>query len=274
LEVICTATGSRKKTALKRFALADFEWGTEQDAAFMGCKEALRKIVTLAHPDPDKVFCLYTDASQDFWGATLTQIPAAEADLPLGEQQHSPLAFLSGALKGASLRWSTAEKEAYAIVASCKRLDYLLHRPGGFVIHTDHRNLAFIFSNEPDTNQPRYLADKLARWAVALSSFRYTIKHVAGDDNVWGDLLSRWGHQRVAEAAVWEPELDDEVVRGCHRCGAWPPSPLSDRHHSTSLSNGLQWTPSEAHKERRPVSSGPSENTWCWVKTRSPGSMG
>jgi hypothetical protein len=42
------------------------------------------------------------------------------------EQNHQPLAFLSGAFKSASLRRSTTEKEAYAIVASCKRQDYLL----------------------------------------------------------------------------------------------------------------------------------------------------
>ena len=86
------------------------------------------------------------------------------------------------------------EKEGYAMIASCKRLDYLLQRPGGFIICTDHRNLQYIFGVEPALNQPRYLADKLARWVVILRGFTYQIRHIAGEDNVWGDLLSRWGN--------------------------------------------------------------------------------
>ena len=134
-------------------------------------KDALRQMVTLAHPDPNKAFCLFPDASHRSWGSVLTQIPRSQEGLPVVDQDHEPLAFLSGAFKGASLRWSTVEKEGYAIIASCKRLDYLLQRPGGFIICTDHRNLQYIFGVEPALNQPRYLADKLARWAVILSGF-------------------------------------------------------------------------------------------------------
>jgi hypothetical protein len=43
----------------------------------------------------------------------------------------------------------------------------------------------------------RYLADKLQLWALSLMSFRYTIEHVPGDENAWGDLLSRWGAEPV-----------------------------------------------------------------------------
>ena len=31
--------------------------------------------VTLAHPDPAKTICVFTDASEHFWGAIVTQIP-------------------------------------------------------------------------------------------------------------------------------------------------------------------------------------------------------
>ena len=47
------------------------------------CKDALARMAMLAHPDPDKVFCLYTDASQDHWGAVLTQIDPDQKPLPL-----------------------------------------------------------------------------------------------------------------------------------------------------------------------------------------------
>ena len=105
------------------------------------CKDALARMATLAHPDPHKVFCLYTDASQDHWGALLTQIDLDQKPLPLENQAHERLAYLSGTFKRVSLRWSTIKKEAYAIVASYKRLDYLLPRSGGFEIYADRRNL-------------------------------------------------------------------------------------------------------------------------------------
>jgi hypothetical protein len=116
---------------------------------------------------------------------------------------------------------------SFSIVASCKRIDYLLQRPGGFEIHTDHRNLKYIFGLEPVAETPRYLADKLARWAVVLSSFNYSIHHVSGEDNVWGDLLLRWGNSPTVEAAVWRP---DDMIQVAKRLMTLPlpvQSPLS-----------------------------------------------
>ncbi len=36
-------------------------------------------------------------------------------------------------------------------------------------------------------------ADRLERWAMFLRCFTYQVKHIAGDSNVWADMLSRWG---------------------------------------------------------------------------------
>ncbi|KAH9152761.1 hypothetical protein AeRB84_004872 [Aphanomyces euteiches] len=228
LDVVCVAADSRKKTKLEKFLLSHHGWGAEHVRAFNACKEALKHIVTLAHPDPEKIFCLFCDASHQFWGAALTQIPRNEEDLDFESQHHEPLAFLSGSFKGASLRWSTTEKEGFAIVQSCKRLDYLLQRPGGFTIYTDHRNLRYIYGTEPDMKVPRYLADKLARWAMLLSCFNYKIRHVSGDDNVWGDLLSRWGHSEFPDAAVWS------AVDG-------PPSKLPQMKRLVRLTGNHHW---------------------------------
>ncbi len=112
LDVVCTHAGTRKKDRLARHRLADHGWGQEHMLAIGRCKDALARMATLAHPDPEKIFCLYTDASQDHWGAVLTQIDPDQKPLPLEDQAHEPLAFLSGTFKGASLRWSTIEKEA------------------------------------------------------------------------------------------------------------------------------------------------------------------
>ncbi len=86
------------------------------------------------------------------------------------------------------------EKEAYAIVETLRRGDYLLHRPGGFDLYTDHANLKFIFNPASiNTAVPKYTVAKLDRWALLLMGYDYRIRNIAGDDNVWADLLSRRG---------------------------------------------------------------------------------
>ena len=66
-------------------------------------------------------------------------------------------------------------------------------RQKGFHIFTDHRSLQFIFvTRSVDNAITRYRADKLQRWSMVLQAFRYTLDHVAGSENVWGELLSRW----------------------------------------------------------------------------------
>jgi hypothetical protein len=158
---------------------------------------------------------VYTDASQDYWGAIVTQVEIGDLVKPLKDQVHQPLAFLSGSFKGAkplkdqvhqplaflsdsfkgaASRWPIVEKEAYAIVEACKRLEYLLLRERGFHLYTDHRNLQYIFNpTSVNGTVAKYQADKLQRWSMVLQMFRYKIEHVPGEDNVWGDMLSRWG---------------------------------------------------------------------------------
>ncbi|OWZ21917.1 hypothetical protein PHMEG_0003470 [Phytophthora megakarya] len=104
-------------------------------------------MVPLAHPDPTRAVCLFCDASQDSWGAICTQVTESDLGKPLHEQDHRPLAFLSGRFTGAQLGWPTIEKEAYAIVESAKRLEDLLLRPGEFHLFTDHRNLVYMFKS-------------------------------------------------------------------------------------------------------------------------------
>jgi hypothetical protein len=42
------------------------------------------------------------------------------------EQDHQPLAFLSGEFKGAQLRWTVPEKEGFAIDDTVTKVDHLL----------------------------------------------------------------------------------------------------------------------------------------------------
>ena len=50
-----------------------FQWGPEQDAAFNTLKQKMTEAPILAHPDYDKEFILYTDASYQGLGFILSQ---------------------------------------------------------------------------------------------------------------------------------------------------------------------------------------------------------
>jgi hypothetical protein len=220
LEVVyARAGGKRTKTAVARVLLAEAGWTDTHQKAFECCQNALSHATTLSHPSYEKRVCLYTDASQEFWSAIATQVPPGDLDLPLDEQRHEPLAFLSGSFTGAMRRWPIIEKEAYAIIAACDRLDWLLQRADGFSLFTDHHNLLYVFNpNGSHGAQSAHSAAKLIRWALKLSSYRYTIEHVSGSDNVWSDMLTRWAapslqvRASVLMLAPVAPTLDSSFI--------------------------------------------------------------
>ena len=89
------------------------------------------------------------------------------------------------------MRWAMIDKEGFAIVSTFRRLEHFLWN--GVHIFTDHRNLAYIFDPEACvTSVSKALAQRLDGWKGVLGQYRYTICHIPGDRNAWGDLLSRW----------------------------------------------------------------------------------
>jgi RNase H-like domain found in reverse transcriptase len=136
---------------------------------------------------------MYTDASGEFWSCITTHVPPKDLDLPAADQRQEPLAFLSGSFTGAMHRLSIIKKETYAILASCERLDWLLLRPEGFSLFTDHKNLIYVFNlHGSGSSFSSHTAAKLIRWALKLGSYSYNIEHVAGHENLWSDMLTRW----------------------------------------------------------------------------------
>jgi len=181
----------RTKRAVRNISLTEL-WGADHDVAFHQVKSSLAQSLKLAHPKDGYVTCLFADASDTHWSSVLTQVPESEVKLPVEKQKHEPLSFLSGSFTGASANWSIVEKEAFSIVESMTKLEYLI--AGKEVsLFTDHANLIYIF--DPVGQNPgiaRHTANKLMRWALKLSGYRYVIEHLAGERNVWADILTRW----------------------------------------------------------------------------------
>ena len=155
-------------------------------------QDALAHQVTLAHRDPSKRLCVYTDASDMAWYGIITQVPHAHVHWSHVEQEHSPLAFLCGRFEATQLGWSVLEKEAYAVLTTLERMHWIVANPDGFDLYTDHDNLIFLFdplSVVPDLSATSLR--KVLRSAVRLRMYRYTCYHFKVEENVWADLISR-----------------------------------------------------------------------------------
>lgn len=106
-----------------------------------------------------------------------------------------PIALLSRKLNKVQLRWSTPEKEAYAIYHTLRTWEYLL-KDRHFTLQTDHLNLEKL-SRQCGQNL------KVLRWFQAIQDYDMKVKHIPGIKNMIADALSR---------AVSRSELDEHLI--------------------------------------------------------------
>ncbi len=83
LEVASKTAANANKTALARTSLALIGWSDDHLNCFENVKRALAEVVPLSHPRSDMAVCLYTNASDQFWGAAATQFPNEDLELYL-----------------------------------------------------------------------------------------------------------------------------------------------------------------------------------------------
>lgn len=148
-----------------------FDWPEQAIQAFHKIQQLVTgEQLTLKIPALNQDFIVATDASDVAIGAVL-------------KQGHEVVEYASRVLTSAERNYSTTEKECLAIVwALDKWRPYLLGRR--FHVETDHRPLQWIKS----AKDPR---GKLARWALKLQEYDFTIRHVPGSENHLPDILSR-----------------------------------------------------------------------------------
>ncbi|KAH7467435.1 Transposon Ty3-G Gag-Pol polyprotein [Phytophthora ramorum] len=171
------------------------ELSAAERAAFDNVKDMLASAATLAFPNDSATTCLLTDASDIGWAVIVTQVKDFDIKVPVQDQQHQLVECLSGTFTGSQLNWTVIEKEAFPIALACDKLDYLLLRPQGFRMFCDHRNLIHVFA--PDENVKKHVKGKLLRWSMKLMNYNYVIEHIAGPNNVWADMISRWAGNHV-----------------------------------------------------------------------------
>jgi hypothetical protein len=149
------------------------EWSEKLITNFEEVKDKVLNCPKLFFMNEKAESFVHTDASDFGVGGYIFQVD--------NYGKEYPIAFVSKSLTGAQLRWSTPEKESYAIVYTLFKYDYLL-RDVKFHLKTDHQNLTYI---ESGTSQ------KVQRWKLFIQGFNFDINHIKGKDNIPADCLSR-----------------------------------------------------------------------------------
>ena len=151
-----------------------FLWSTDCQSSFEKLKQVLVTAPVLVKAQMTKPFELFTDASQDHVGAVLMQKL---------EDQLKPIGYFSKKLKPVERRYSTTDREALAIILSCRRFHHFLWGVP-FTIHTDHQPLVSVFKRK--TKSPR-----MNRWVIEMQDYRFKVEYRPGKTNQVADQLSR-----------------------------------------------------------------------------------
>ncbi|CAF4909377.1 unnamed protein product, partial [Rotaria socialis] len=146
----------------------------EDRKAFNELKRIHTTDLILRIPNNNLEFKLQTDAPDDGIGTVLLQT------YPIGGL---PLVYYSQKFSPTQKRWSTTEKECFAILSSIEKWHKYLDGQE-FILETDHKPLLQL------NIQAQHNA-KCERWRLKLQQYRFKIKHIRGNENTMADYLSR-----------------------------------------------------------------------------------
>ena len=193
-------TEATRKSAPERVV-----WCNVMCSEFAYLRNVLCLVPSLTLPTVQDNFLLQTDASGLGIGAVLSVV---RQDVEL------PVAYYSRKLKEREQRYSATELEGLAVVAAVQHFDvYLVTHP--FVVETDHRALVFL-------NSTRHANGRLARWALALQPYSFSLRYRAGSQNCNADALSRcFPEDACLDATSLDSRLSEEGgdVKGCPNMG-------------------------------------------------------
>ena len=183
---------------------------------FSYLKQQLCVMPLLTLPVPSDSFILQTDASGVGLGAVLS-VQRGEEELPV--------AFHSRKLQPREQKYSASEMECLAVVDAVKHFgSYLI--PQSFVVETDHRALTYLMSANHHNG-------RLARWALLLQPYTFTIRYRPGSQHINADALSRMFFEDPSATALAEtfghPEGGGDVMES-------PSQQPSSSKHSADMS--------------------------------------
>ncbi len=229
-------------------------WASVHDVAFARCLKAIGEADFLRHPDPDRDFVIFCDASTYACGAVLLQ-PWADGEVAVkgrvlqqakGRQGAEdrvrlkqkkklrktrsvfetaeneilwPVAFASHKFTETERRYHIVDLEIYAILLALRvwRV-WLVGRH--FVVYTDAKMAKYFLQSAQGEGRH-------ARWQAQLMGYHMTLRSVRGEDNVPADWMSReqlWTSAQASDAFVVgdtvSPGLIEFELRPSLRMGA------------------------------------------------------
>jgi len=153
-----------------------WKWEKEQQKAFEQLKEIFTSRPILVIPDLDKEFRVEADASNFATGGVLL--------VKCEDELWRPVAFISKALNETERNYEIHDKEMLAVIQCLEAWRHFLEGAQlKFEIWTDHKNLEYFMTSQN-------LNRRQARWALYLSRFNFTLKHVPGSKMGKADRLS------------------------------------------------------------------------------------
>ena len=202
-------------------------WTMQCDKSFSDIKQALVNATVMRHPELNRPFHIYTDASDYAYGAVLTQEH---------EGKLCPVAWIGRKMAKAEENYYTLEKELGAIIFAYKQWRCYLENNQTVFIHSDHNPLQFLKTQKK-------LSGKHARWLESMSRIDWKITYIPGDKNVVADAVSRATHLPETEII-----LHDGLTLAAEQPQApYQPLALINVLARRSPSQEIQGTPTSPH---------------------------
>lgn len=151
-----------------------FVWGEDAENAFQDIRNSLVNSPVLACPDFEKPFVIACDASGVGLGAVLSQST---------DDGEVVIAYASRTLTKNEMNFSATERECLAVIFAVEKFRPYVEGTR-FTVITDHYSLLWL----QNLKDPQ---GRLARWALRLQGYDYTLVHRKGKEHVVPDLLSR-----------------------------------------------------------------------------------
>lgn len=159
------------------------KWGEEEENAFRLVKQKLCDRTLLHVPVIGQTFIIRTDSSGLAIGAVISQLNNRNDEIRETGEGEKPIAFFSQKLSPQQTKWSTIEREAYAVWATLRRYHNMIFG-SPLVVFCDHNPLSYVVKGT--TQSP-----KLVRWSLALQVYNITFRYVKAANNKVADFLSR-----------------------------------------------------------------------------------
>jgi hypothetical protein len=200
-----------KKTSRAKKVHLGNKWTAEHLFAYEHLKKALIGQCVISHRKMDHALIMATDASDLFWSGIIAQVPQDQKTLPVDKQGVELLAITSGQFRASEKNWPIEQKEAAAIIQTCKRYRPLLLGAKEIIAYTDNRNLSFILREGNPIGATAQANDRISRWRLYLQDFPLKVVPISSEDNAFCDMLTRWAHPIGAETRSTPASADPSI---------------------------------------------------------------